>query len=84
MPESQFKDIRFTKKDIVTLTNIIADMEITNGLDKVTCPVSVFFGEKNNANKNVAMKTTEKKPKAKFSMNKIGDTRKCRQSTGIG
>ena len=67
MPESQFKDIGLTKKDFITLTNSMADMDFTNGLDKVTCPVLIQCGEKDNVNKKAAIKLAEKLPNAKFA-----------------
>ena len=67
MPESQFKDIGLTKKDFITLTNSMADMDFTNGLDKVTCPVLILCGEKDNVNKKAAIKLAEKLPNAKFA-----------------
>lgn len=48
MPESQFKDIGLTKKDFITLTNSMANMNFTSGLENVSCPVLVFCGEKDN------------------------------------
>lgn len=67
MPESQFKDIGLKKKDFITLTNSMADMDFTSGLDKVNCPVLVICGEKDNVNKKAAIKLAEKLPNAKFS-----------------
>ncbi len=67
MPESQFKDIGLTKKDFITLTNSMAVMDFTCGLGKVTCPVLVLCGEKDNVNKKAAVKLAEKLPDAKFS-----------------
>ena len=67
MPESQFKDIGLTKKDFITLTNSMADMDFTSGLEKVSCPVLVLCGEKDNVNKKAAVKVAEKLSKAKFS-----------------
>ena len=66
MPESQFKDIGLTKKDFITLTNSMADMDFTSGLEKVSCPVLVLCGEKDNVNKKAAVKVAEKLSKAKF------------------
>lgn len=66
MPESQFKDIGLTKKDFITLTNSMADMDFTSGLKNVSCPVLVLCGEKDNVNKKVAIKIAEKLSKAKF------------------
>lgn len=67
MPESQFKDIGLTKKDFITLTNSMANMNFTNGLEKVSCPVLVLCGEKDNVNKKAAVKIVEKLSRAKFS-----------------
>lgn len=65
-PKSQFKDIGLTKKDFITLTNSMADMDFTKSLKKVSCPVFIFCGEKDNVNKKAAIKLAEKLPKAKF------------------
>jgi len=67
MPQSQFKDIGLTKKDFITLTNSMADMDFTSGLDKVKCPVLILCGKKDNVNKKAALKLAEKLPNAKFS-----------------
>lgn len=66
MPESQFKDIGLTKKDFITLTNSMADMDFTSGLENVSCPVLVLCGEKDNVNKKAAIKIAEKLSKVKF------------------
>ena len=67
MPESQFKDIGFKKKDFITLTNSMADMDFTSSLNKVNCPVVVICGEKDNVNKKAAIKLARELPHAKFS-----------------
>lgn len=67
MPESKFKDIGLKKNDFITLTNSMAEMDFTNGLYKVNCPVLVICGEKDNVNKKVAIKLAEKLSNAKFS-----------------
>lgn len=67
MPESQFKDIGFKKKDFITLTNSMADIDFTSGLNKVNCPVVVICGEKDNVNKKAAIKLARELPNAKFS-----------------
>ena len=67
MPESQFKDIGLTKKDFITLTNSMADMDFTSGLENVSCPVLVLCGEKDNVNKKAARKIAENVSRAKFS-----------------
>ena len=66
MPESQFKDIGFCKKDFITLTNSMADLDFTRELDRVKCPVLVMCGEKDKVNKKAAINLTGKLTNAKF------------------
>ena len=68
MPESQFKDIGLTKKDFITLTNSLADMDFTSGLEKISCPVLVLCGEKDNVNKKASVKLVERLSRARFGM----------------
>ena len=67
MPESQFKDIGLKKKDFITLTNSMVDMDFTSSLNKVNIPVVVICGEKDNVNKKAAIKLARELPNAKFS-----------------
>lgn len=67
MPESQFKDIGLKKKDFITLTNSMMDMDFTSSLNKVNSPVVVICGEKDNVNKKAAIKLARELPNAKFS-----------------
>ncbi|MGN0684163.1 MAG: alpha/beta fold hydrolase [Oscillospiraceae bacterium] len=66
MPDSQFKDTGLKKNDFITLTNSMSDMNFTNDLDKVNCPVLVLCGEQDNVNKKAAINLTKKLPNAKF------------------
>ena len=66
MPESQFKDIGLKKKDFITLTNSMMDIDFTNSLNNVNCPVAVICGEKDNVNKKAAIKLARELPNAKF------------------
>ena len=68
MPESQFKDIGLTKKDFVQLTNSMADVDFTRDLKKVSCPVLVLCGEKDQVNKKAAVKLAEKLSGSRFCM----------------
>lgn len=60
MPESRFEGIGLTKKDFITLTNSMADMNFTNDLKNISCPVLVLCGETDNVNKKAAVKIVEK------------------------
>ena len=68
MPENRFKDIGLKKKDFITLTNSMMDMDLTSSLNKVNSPVVVICGEKDNVNKKAAIKLAGELPNAKFSM----------------
>lgn len=67
MPENRFKDIGLKKKDFITLTNSMMDMDFTSSLNKVNSPVVVICGEKDNVNKKAAIKLARELPNAKFS-----------------
>ena len=45
----------------------MADMDFTSGLEKVSCPVLVLCGEKDNINTKAAVKVVEKLSNARFS-----------------
>ncbi len=66
IPESQFKDIDLKKKDVITLTNSMMDIDFTNSLNNVNCPVVIICGEKDNVNKKAAIKLARELPNAKF------------------
>lgn len=66
MPKSQFQNIGLTKNDFITLTNSMVNMDFTKDIEKIFCPVLVLCGEKDNVNKTVAVKLTERLPRAKF------------------
>lgn len=66
MPESQFAEIGLGKKDFITLTNSMADMDFTDRLQRVGCPVDVLCGEKDTVNQKAAVKLAEKLSNAKF------------------
>lgn len=67
MPESQFRNIGLKKNDFITLTDTMRDLNFTNGLDMVRCPVLVICGEKDTVNKKAAIKLAKKLSNAKFS-----------------
>ena len=60
MPEKQFADIGMKKNDFISLTNSMADIDMTCGLDKVKCPTLVLCGERDNVNKKSAEQLSEK------------------------
>lgn len=68
MPESRFDGIGMKKKDFITLTNSMAEIDFTRNLDKVNCPVLILCGDKDKANKKAALRLSERLPNAKFTL----------------
>lgn len=68
MPASKFKSIGFAKQDFISLTNSMADIDLSSGLDKVTCPVKVICGELDKANRKAATTLVEKLPNAEYAI----------------
>ena len=68
MPENNFKEIGFTKKDFMSLTNSMAYLDFTNDIGNVTHPALILCGEKDNANKKAAAKLAQALPNAKFGL----------------
>ena len=60
MPASKFESIGFAKQDFISLTNSMADIDLSCGLDKVTCCVKVLCGERDKANKKAAKTLAQK------------------------
>lgn len=56
MPESAFKDMGMSKNELITLTNSMADIDLSGRLDRLGCPILIICGEKDKANKKAANK----------------------------
>lgn len=67
MPESAFRETGFGKKDFITLTNSMADLNFRKGLEKVLCPALILCGEKDKANRKAAIKLAQLLPDAELS-----------------
>ncbi|WP_423364038.1 alpha/beta fold hydrolase [Mycoplasma sp. P36-A1] len=50
MPEHKFISLGCSKKDFITLTKSIADLDLTSNLDKITCKTLVLCGAKDKIN----------------------------------
>ena len=68
MPESQFKNIGLTKKDFLSLTNSMMDLDFTDKLVKISCPVLILCGKQDHVNKKVALKISENILNVQFCM----------------
>lgn len=54
MPKSMFQQMGFEKKDYIGLCNSMMELDFTDRLDNILCPVMIVCGEKDNANKKAA------------------------------
>ncbi len=54
MPKSMFWQMGFEKKDYIGLCKSMMELDFTDRLDNISCPVMIVCGEKDNANKKAA------------------------------
>ena len=56
MPNHVFQSTGFGKKDFMTLCKSMMELDFSESIDKITCPVLVVHGESDYANKKASMK----------------------------
>ena len=54
MPNWAFNKMGFKKADVINLCGTMAELDFSDSLHKVSCPVLIVCGEKDNANKKTA------------------------------
>ena len=54
MPNSAFNKMGFKKADVISLCSTMAELDFRDSLHKVSCPVLIVCGEKDNANKKTS------------------------------
>ena len=54
MPNSSFNKMGFKKADVISLCGTMAELDFRDSLYKVSCPVLIVCGEKDNANKKAS------------------------------
>ncbi len=54
MPNSAFSKMGFKKTDVISLCGTMAELDFSDSLHKVSCPVLLICGEKDNANKKTS------------------------------
>ena len=54
MPNSAFNKMGFKKADVISLCGTMAELDFRDSLHKVSCPVLIVCGEKDNANKTTS------------------------------
>ena len=53
MPNLAFNKMGFKKADVINLCGTMAELDFSDSLHKVSCPVLIVCGEKDNANKKI-------------------------------
>lgn len=66
MPNSIFKQTGFTKADVISLCGTMAELDFTEALHNVSCPVLIVCGEKDNANKKASQELARYLSKCSF------------------
>ena len=68
MPKSAFTQMGFGKADFIGLCRSMMDLDFSDSLQKVTCPVLVVCGEKDSANKRASMELADKLENARLQI----------------
>lgn len=68
MPNSVVQKMGFGKQEFIGLSKSMMELDFNKDLRKVTCPVLVMCGEKDNANKKAAEGLVKYLPNAKLHM----------------
>ena len=67
LPQAMFKGMGFQKRDIISLTNSMTNIDFSEQLKKISCPTLIICGEKDSANKKAAKSLYENISGAKFT-----------------
>ncbi len=68
MPNSMFRQMGLGKAQFIQLSKSMMDLDYSGELDKISCPVLVVCGEKDNANKKASIELVERLAHAKSCM----------------
>lgn len=66
MPKKMFEKMCISKKDIITLTNSMKDLDFSEKLKDISCATLIVCGDKDNANSKAAKIFVEQIPNAQF------------------
>lgn len=68
MPQAMFRQMGFGKKQFIELSKSMMELDFSNDLDKISCPVLVVCGEKDKANMEAAKGLADCLSHAEFCM----------------
>ena len=59
MPQSMFQQTGFGKPDFISLCNTMAELDFSDSINQVSCPVLIVCGGKDKANKTASIELTD-------------------------
>lgn len=68
MPNSMFKQMGLGKAQFIQLSKSMMELDYSEELNKIICPVLVICGEKDSANKKAAKELADRLPHAEFAI----------------
>lgn len=66
MPRSMFGQMGFQKEQFIRLSQSMMELDFSNAMEKITCPVLVVCGEKDKANRKAAQELESLIPRAEL------------------
>lgn len=66
LPSGVFTGMGISKQDAIQLARSMRDLDLTPGLDRVTCPVTVVCGARDRANRRAAQAFAARLPQARL------------------
>jgi len=66
MPKRSFARTGFQKQDLIHFCRSMLDLDLREGLERITCPTLVVCGEKDKANRAAAMELKQRLPAAEL------------------
>lgn len=59
MPQSMFQQTGFGKPDFISLCNTMVELDFSDSINQVSCPVLIVCGEKDKANKKASIELAD-------------------------
>lgn len=66
LPNGMFEGMGLSKQDAIQLARSMRSLDLTEGLDRVTCPVDVVCGQRDRANQKAARALAARLPRARL------------------
>lgn len=66
LPQAAFRKMEFEKRDLLSLTTSMADLDFSHNLKNVSCPTLILCGERDKANNKACRDLAQLLPRARF------------------